>query len=222
MKRTDGRWAIVVPVKRLAVAKTRLAERAEVRADLALAMALDTVAAARAADAVARVVVVTDEPSAAEAVTRMGALVVADAPDAGLNPALVHGARAAADLDPTLAIAALSSDLPALRPGDLDGVLDAAIHHGRCLVSDVDGTGTTLLASRDAGSFTPRFGPNSRQAHLDDGAYDATADAALSVRRDVDTVDDLRAAVQLGIGPATSAALRRHPLWVSAEPDGTA
>jgi len=217
MKRPDGRWAIVVPIKRLAVAKTRLAERAEVRADLALAMALDTVAAARAAVTVARVVVVTDEPSAAEAVTRMGALVVADAPGAGLNPALVHGARAAAGVDPGLAVAALSSDLPALHSGDLDAVLRTAIDHGRCLVSDVDGTGTTLLAARDAESFAPRFGPNSRQAHLDDGAYDATADAALSLRRDVDTVDDLRAAVELGIGPATSAALRRHPLWASTE-----
>jgi len=217
MKRSDGRWAIVVPVKRLAVAKTRLAERAEVRADLALAMALDTVAAAHAAVAVAQVVVVTDEPSAAEAVTRMGALVVADAPDAGLNPALVHGARAAADLDPRLAVAALSSDLPSLRSGDLDGVLEVALLHDRCLVSDADGTGTTLLAARDAGSFTPRFGPSSRQAHLDSGAYDATVDAAPSLRRDVDTPDDLRAAVELGIGPATSAALRRHPLWVPTE-----
>jgi hypothetical protein len=27
----------------------------------------------------------------------------------------------------------------------------------------------------------------------------------------------LRAAVDLGVGPATAAALRRHPLWVPAE-----
>jgi len=217
MKRLEVRWAIVVPIKRLAVAKTRLAEGAEVRADLALAMALDTVAAARSADAVERVVVVTDEPTAAQAVSRMGALVVADTPDAGLNPALLHGARAAAGTGSDLAVAALSSDLPALRAGDLDGVLAAATRHPCSLVSDADGTGTTLLTALDPKAFSPRFGAGSRQAHLDEGAYDVTADAGASLRRDVDTVDDLRAAVELGLGPATAAALRRHPLWAPAE-----
>jgi 2-phospho-L-lactate/phosphoenolpyruvate guanylyltransferase len=217
MNRRDLRWAIVVPIKRLAVAKTRLAEGAEVRADLALAMALDTVAAAGSSARVERVVVVTDEPTAAQAVTRLGAVVVADTPDAGLNPALVHGARAVADTDPGLCVAALSSDLPALRPADLDGVLQWATEHRCCLVSDADGTGTTLLTARDPATFTPRFGPGSRQAHLDDGAYDVSSEAAASLRRDVDTVDDLRAAAQLGLGPATAAALRRHPLWERAE-----
>jgi 2-phospho-L-lactate/phosphoenolpyruvate guanylyltransferase len=217
MNGLEVRWAIVVPIKRLAVAKTRLAERAEVRADLALAMALDTVAAARSAHTVERVVVVTDEPTAAQAVARMGATVVADTPDAGLNPALLHGARAAAETGPGLAVAALSSDLPALRPADLDGVLLVATGHPCCLVSDADGSGTTLLTARDPAAFTPRFGTGSRQAHLDNGAYDATAEAAASLRRDVDTVDDLRAAVELGLGPATAAALRRHPLWVAVE-----
>src|SRR4051812_31723729 len=120
MNRPEVRWAIIVPVKRLAVAKTRLADRPAVRADLALAMALDTVAAARGSAAVDRVLVVTDEPEAAEAVTRMGALVVADAPDAGLNPALRHGAVVASGGRGGVAVAALSSDLPALHAADLD------------------------------------------------------------------------------------------------------
>lgn len=213
MNRSEARWAIVVPVKRLAVAKTRLAELDEVRADLALAMALDTVAAARGCAAVAHVVVVTDEPAAAEATTSMGALVVADTPDAGLNPALRHGALAAAETSGADAVAALSSDLPALRPADLDAVLRAAAAHPTCVVADADDTGTTLLTARDAHRFSPRFGAGSRQAHLDGGAHDLTAVAAASLRRDVDTVDDLRAAVVLGVGPATAAALRRHPLW---------
>jgi 2-phospho-L-lactate/phosphoenolpyruvate guanylyltransferase len=193
--RSEGRWAIVVPVKRLAVAKTRLADDADVRADLALAMALDTVAAARACAAVDRVVVVTDEPAA------------------GLNPALRHGALAAAGTSVPRAVAALSGDLPALRAADLDGVLRAAARHPSCIVADADETGTTLLTARDADIFAPRFGNRSRQAHLDGGAHDLTSTATASLRRDVDTIDDLRAAVELGVGPATSAALRRHPLW---------
>jgi 2-phospho-L-lactate/phosphoenolpyruvate guanylyltransferase len=214
---SEARWAIVIPVKRLAVAKTRLADAADVRADLALAMALDTVAAARTASAVADVVVVTDEPAAALAVARMGARVVADLPDAGLNPALLHGADAAAQSGVGLGVAALSSDLPALRAADLDDVLLAATTHACCVVADADGVGTTLLTARDPAAFRPRFGPQSRRAHLDLGAYDVTATAGASVRRDVDTVDDLRAAVELGVGPATAAALRRHPLWAAAD-----
>jgi 2-phospho-L-lactate/phosphoenolpyruvate guanylyltransferase len=212
VKRSEARWAIVVPIKRLAVAKTRLAGRDDVRADLALAMALDTVAAARACDVVEHVVVVTDESAAAQAVARMGALVVADTPDAGLNPALRHGALAAPERSGGGGVAALSSDLPALRAADLADVLRAAAAHPSCVVADADGTGTTVLTSLVAETFAPRFGSGSRQAHVDAGAYDLSGSAGPSVRHDVDTVDDLRAAVTLGVGPATAAALRQHPL----------
>src|SRR5207302_7434664 len=187
MKRSEVRWAIVVPIKRLTVAKTRLAERADVRADLALAMAVDTVAAARAATLVDTVVVVTDEPSAQREMTRLGAVVLADTPDAGLNPALRHGAQAAATGPIAVAVAALSSDLPALRGADLDGVLAGAAGHRRCVVTDAAGTGTTLLTALHVEDFDPRFGEASRRAHVDAGAYDLTPSASASVRRDVDT-----------------------------------
>src|SRR5262245_14240719 len=83
-----GRWSLVVPVKRLALAKTRLASVAgEHRFALALAFAIDTTAAALSSPEVAGVVVVTDEPVASRAAAAIGATVVPDRPDAGLNPA---------------------------------------------------------------------------------------------------------------------------------------
>ncbi|MGW5885677.1 2-phospho-L-lactate guanylyltransferase, partial [Streptomyces koyangensis] len=63
------------------------------RPGLALAFALDTVAGALACAAVADVVVVTDDAEAGKELSRLGARIVADAPAAGLNAALVHGAR---------------------------------------------------------------------------------------------------------------------------------
>jgi hypothetical protein len=86
-------WSVVVPAKRLAVAKTRLRPLTggSAHADLVLALLADTVAAALACPAVADVVVVTDEPAAAELVGRLGGRTVADEPDRGLNPALEHG-----------------------------------------------------------------------------------------------------------------------------------
>ena len=60
-----ARWALVVPVKRLSVAKTRLTRVAgEQREALALAFAADTVAAALSSPSVRALLVVTDDPAA--------------------------------------------------------------------------------------------------------------------------------------------------------------
>jgi 2-phospho-L-lactate/phosphoenolpyruvate guanylyltransferase len=201
-------WSVVVPAKRLAVAKTRLrpltADRPDAEAahrELVLALLADTVAAAVACPAVGVVLVVTDEPAAAAVVRDLGARVVADEPDRGLNPALEHGARTA----PGTAVAALSSDLPALRPEELAAALTAAAGSARAFVADAQGTGTTLLTAVDT-ELLPRFGADSDAAHPAGGA------AALSgtwpgLLRDVDTEADLRAALTLGVGPRTTALL---------------
>ena len=90
---TDKAWSVLIPVKVLAEAKSRLASLAGPRrAELALALASDTVTAVLASDAVARVIVITDDQDAAVALAALGALVVPDEPRAGLNPALRHGA----------------------------------------------------------------------------------------------------------------------------------
>jgi 2-phospho-L-lactate guanylyltransferase len=199
-------WSIVVPAKRLALAKTRLTPLPEGLAGppaaahdrLVLALLVDTVAAALASPAVAGVLIVTDDPDAAAAGTRLGARTVPDEPDRGLNPALVHGARAAA-------VAALSSDLPALRPEELTAALAAAEAAPRCFVADAQGTGTTLLTAVDT-DLSPAFGAGSAQRHAAGGAVPLTG-AWPGLARDVDTPADLRAALALGVGPHTAALL---------------
>jgi 2-phospho-L-lactate guanylyltransferase len=197
------RWSLIVPVKRLDVAKTRLAVDVEARADLAVAMAYDTVTAALSCDAVEEVIVVTDDTRARLALQEVGARIIPDKPDAGLNAALRHGAANAR----SALVASLSSDLPALRRDDLSEVLVAARDHRRSVVADLPGNGTTVYADTAATEFEPRFGPGSHDRHLRAGAVDITGLAAESVRRDVDTLADLRTAVSLGVGPATEKAL---------------
>jgi 2-phospho-L-lactate guanylyltransferase len=192
-----------VPVKRLTIAKTRLQSYGDaVRQDLALAFAVDVVSAALACDVNAEVVVVTDDERAAEALLAAGARVVADAPDAGLNPALTHGA----DLlraDGVGPVATVSADLPALKPGDLATAL-AAVRPGlRGFVPDAAGTGTTLLAAPEGLTLAPAYGSGSRTEHLASGALELPGGAGL--RRDVDTPADLVEALVLGVGPATAA-----------------
>ena len=90
------RWSLVVPVKALSHAKTRLAALAGPdRPALALAMAADTVSAALRCPEVARVLVVTGDRQAAAELRGLGAVIVAVQPGRGLNPALRKGAARA-------------------------------------------------------------------------------------------------------------------------------
>jgi 2-phospho-L-lactate guanylyltransferase len=200
------RWTLVVPLKPLAQAKSRLAGAAgRLRPELALAFAQDTVAAALSCPEVARVLVVTDDPAAAAELAALGADPVPDSPGAGLNAALAHGAELARSRYGAGRVAAISADLPALRPGELGRVLSAAGAYPRAFLADTQRIGTTLLAAAPGSALAPRFEGGSRLRHAASGAHELTLDDVPSVRRDVDTPDDLRAALALGAGVRTSA-----------------
>jgi len=202
-------WSVVVPAKRLVAAKTRLTpltatlgdELPAGHADLVLALLADTVAAALAAPVVGLLLVVTDDPRATAVVTALGARTVGDEPDSGLNAALAHGARRARALAGG-PVAALSSDLPALRPEELTGALREATAVPRAFVADATGSGTTLLAVRD-GELDPRFGPGSAAAHAAGGAVPLAGDWP-GLRQDVDTPADLHTACWIGVGRRTT------------------
>jgi 2-phospho-L-lactate guanylyltransferase len=203
-------WSLVVPLKPLAEAKSRLAEAVgPVRPGLALAFAQDTVAAALACEAVRNVTVVTDDPLAGATLTALGAKILADSPAAGLNAALRHGADAVRERHPGAAVAALNADLPALRPAELAAVLCAAARRpGRGFLADAAGIGTTLLTATAGIPLAPAFGGPSRARHRASGAHEIALAGVDSVRRDVDTGEDLAAALALGVGPHTRALLR--------------
>jgi 2-phospho-L-lactate guanylyltransferase len=198
-------WSLVIPVKVLARAKSRLTGlTGPARSALALAMAADTVSAAAACPVVGAVVVVTDDGEAASVLGGLHAVIVPDEPAAGLNPALVHGAAAAAARWPGSGVAALAADLPALRPDELDRGLRAAAQWPEAFVADAAGTGTTLYTARPGIAFRPRFGAGSAGRYRDSGALEVMLADVPSLRSDVDTPDDLRQAASLGLGPRTA------------------
>jgi len=212
-------WSLVIPVKVLAQAKSRLTGLAgQRRAEFALAMAGDTVAAALRADTVAAVLVVTDDPEIRAIAAGLGAIVLADTPAGGLNQALTHGAAYSQDRWPERGRAGLAGDLPALRPHELTAALAVAAQLPTAFVPDADGSGTTMYAAPPGAQFRPQFGPASRDRHLATGAVEigtgklgtgellAAADLT-GLRRDVDTIDGLRAAAKIGLGPRTAALL---------------
>lgn len=201
-------WTIIIPVKDTRVAKTRLSALGKpVRATLALAFAQDSVAAALACELVHEVMVVTNDRTAERVLADLGARVIRDAPDAGLNAAVEHGVGMARRLDPDAAVAAMLGDLPALRGEDLHLAFAAGSRFRHWFVADADGTGTTLLAAVTGVEPAPSFGPRSRRDHHLAGAADIDAPGLVRLRRDVDTVDHLWQAVRLGVGPHTRRAL---------------
>lgn len=200
-------WTVVIPLKPLARAKSRLADTAHegLRPGLALAFAQDTVAAVLACTAVRDVAVVTDDALAARELAALGAAIVPDEPLGGLNAALAHGAAAVRTRRPGSPVAALNADLPALRPLELARVLDAAAEFPRAFLADAATVGTTLLTAGPGQELSPHFGPHSRTRHRESGAVEIGLTTVNSVRQDVDTGDDLRAALALGVGARTAA-----------------
>jgi 2-phospho-L-lactate/phosphoenolpyruvate guanylyltransferase len=199
------RYGVVVPVKRLATAKSRLASLGDdVRRELVGAFVTDTVSALLDTSCVGRVLVVTDEVALARWLTGLGVAAIPDAFSDDLNATLAQGAAELLRRDPELRPAAVCADLPALRPEELAEVLATVEPRRAAFVADAAGVGTTLYTAPDLQMFQPRFGSRSREAHLAAGAVELDTTAAPSLSRDVDTPDDLRAALELGVGNRTS------------------
>jgi 2-phospho-L-lactate/phosphoenolpyruvate guanylyltransferase len=197
-------WTVVIPVKVLALAKSRLSGLTGTeREAMALAMAGDTVSAAVACPAVGDVVVISDDPAVRTEAEAAGATVIADYQRAGLNQALAAGARHAASSWPGRGMAALTADLPALSAGQLDAALTAAAAVTQAFVADAAGSGTTLYTARPGAVFRPLFGPRSRVRHRQAGAVELDLPGIEGLKRDVDTLADLREAEQIGLGART-------------------
>jgi 2-phospho-L-lactate/phosphoenolpyruvate guanylyltransferase len=206
----DRRWTLVITTKSAAIGKSRLAPYArDLRAELARAMASDTVSAALRCSLVESLIAVTDDVESARAFESLGALVIPDEPGDGLNAALSHGAAYARRLRPGAAVGALQADLPALRPAELERALLAAAGFATSFVADAEGVGTALYCASSGVPFSPRFGAASRRAHLDGGAAEVLLPDIPSVRQDVDTETDLHAAAALGLGPRSRLVLDR-------------
>jgi 2-phospho-L-lactate/phosphoenolpyruvate guanylyltransferase len=207
---TSLSWSVVIPVKVLALAKSRLAELDDAdRRELALAMAVDTVAAAVACPLVAGVVVVSNDPAVAARVAPLGAAAVADSPG-GLNRALVAGAEHAVARWPGQGLAALLADLPAVSADELTTALSAAAAVTHAFVADAAGTGTTLYTARPGSTFSPSFGPRSRALHRQAGATELNLPGLAGLRQDVDTISDLRQATAIRLGRHTMALAMAH------------
>lgn len=196
-------WRVLVPIKQSGAAKTRLqgaTRDPDDHSQLVHAIQLDTLDAILALSTHPLFgglsVVGRPRPGFPSAIG-----VLADA-GGGLNAALAAAAQLLTARFPADGVMAVVGDLPALRPADLLAVLEAASHHERSFVRDLEGTGTTLLAVAPGQPLAPLFGLDSAQRHAGSGAVEL--EAGVSVRADVDDAADLRRCLELGAGQLTT------------------
>jgi 2-phospho-L-lactate guanylyltransferase len=220
-------WVAVVPVKNPVRAKSRLGGSRGVgdpgggrvggdagggasqvkRAGLAQAFAQDVLSALEGASSVSRVIVITDSRETSRLAEALSCESLAD-PTRALNDAIRFAADSISREKP---ICIWVSDLPCLQSDDVETVLTQAAkvfaaEATQAFVADDKSLGTTALLARAPKYLTPHFGLDSAAAHEAAGA--ARLPGTPRARLDVDTQDDLRRAIAIGVGPATQRALR--------------
>ncbi len=203
----------VLPVKRFAGAKRRLATGIddERRMALVAAMLRDVLAAIAGARMVEQTILVSGEPEAARIAAAAGAELVDDPDDAGHPEAALLGI-AAARRDGASTVLLLPGDCPLLDPRDLDRLLTAVPDPYVAVVPDRHGSGTNALLLSPPDAIRPAFGEGSRERHVQ-----AARAAGLpygveqleSLALDLDTPADIIAltrAVESGSGRAANTA----------------
>jgi 2-phospho-L-lactate guanylyltransferase len=190
---------IVLPVKTLDRAKTRLAPvlSGRRRKELAEVLYRRTLRVALACRGIAGVLVVSKDPSVLRTAKQLGAMAVAEAAHDGLNRALARGA-AEAQKRGAEAIIVLPADLPFLERRNIESLV-----RGRrkppffVVVPDNRGTGTNLLFFAPPGRIPFQFGAQSFRRHRLAGkrlGYTVAVHREPAIARDLDGPRDLRAA----------------------------
>ena len=158
-------WALV-PQKRLAEAKSRIAGSAEPhrRAALSLALLQRVCAALRATPGVEDVVIMTPDPAVHAFARASGIGAVTDA-SPSFNDALGHALLVEAGRTPNRAALIVSADLPLLMPADVRAALAAGAGGVLVIAPSKDGTGTNGLLLPPGVRLRPAFGPGSRVRH---------------------------------------------------------
>lgn len=190
---------VLVPVKDLGRANSRLGLEPASRIELGIAMLRDVLAAATDR----HVALVTTDRRAIQVGAELGALVIED-PGDGLNPALDHASSVLSAKGASV-LAVIPADVPWITHEDLDTLFSTSAEV--VVVPSPDG-GTNALVTRPPGVIPARFGPGSAEAHrlAAEGRTFETL-SILRLARDIDGPDDLRTLAASG-GPSSATVAR--------------
>jgi 2-phospho-L-lactate/phosphoenolpyruvate guanylyltransferase len=159
----------VLPVKRFAMAKRRLAVGIdeERREALVAAMLEDVLEAIGAARSIERTILVSGDPIAQEIAAAASARVevVPDPADEG-HVVAARAGIARAEAAGSSCVALLAGDCPLLAPRELDGLLTGVPRRYAAIVPDRHGTGTNALVLSPPSAIEPAFGEGSCARHV--------------------------------------------------------
>jgi FO synthase len=191
-----GGFTAVVPVKLFSRTKQRLAPllSGEERATLSRVMLEDVLSALTGARSIACIMVVTSDATAAAVAQAAGAVVLADADNAGTTPAVTAAARYL-ELTGHRGMLVISADVPLVTPADIEAILAA---HGAApavtLVPASDDGGTNALACSPPQALPFAFGDASLRRHCEAARACGLKPAVLHlhrVGRDIDRPEDI-------------------------------
>jgi 2-phospho-L-lactate guanylyltransferase len=205
-------WA-VVPIKRLAVAKQRLATAlGSAREEFAFLLACHTLDVLRRAALFEGVIVVSPDKRVAQAARNRGAAVIDDK-EIPLNEACALGLGTAAGRGAKLSVL-IPCDLAALTAGSLTDVIyryfklrDRYGADSIGLVRCKDGTGTNMVILNPQLTFRPSFGPYSFERHMEVCAGAGRELISPAVSFDIDSPGDIEAFAGMIAGIETPDAL---------------
>jgi 2-phospho-L-lactate guanylyltransferase len=194
-------WGIL-PVKRLDWAKSRLsgALSPEQRRSLAAALMQNALLALLDSIALERVVVVSADPEALAMAREHGAQVLAETSGGGLNQAL-SDARTEAVRAGATSLLVLASDLPLVKPSDVQTFVREMKGRGVVLAPDRRRQGTNALLLRPAGAIEFAFGADSFERHLllaREAGLDSRISELPGLAFDIDLPEDLDDLHRLG------------------------
>jgi 2-phospho-L-lactate guanylyltransferase len=197
--------ALLVPVKDLTHAKTRLAPllSGEERRALATLLLEGTLRAVCALGGTHRRVVVTNFAPAVALARSLGMEVIQEGEQRSESHS-VDAASAALQREAVDAVLRIPLDLPLIRTGDLAAVLAAAAAGAQAvLVPSLSGTGTNALYRSPPTLFPSRFGPGSLALHEQEARRVTGAVRVLplaSLALDIDDAADVQELVRRGEG----------------------
>ncbi len=204
--------AALIPMKALAQAKMRLADvlNRHERAELALAMLVDVIAACNESGCFDLVSVLSDDSEVFWQARELGAKPLAEpATLSGLNDGLTFGQRYLGRRVAVDELVILPADIPLVRADDIRSVVQAlAADPGpRIVLVRSRDNGTNALALRPPEAIAMHYGPDSADAHRSAAEAAGVTVVEISNERlafDVDAPEDLAAMSGLSVGAATA------------------
>jgi 2-phospho-L-lactate guanylyltransferase len=216
----------ILPVKALAKAKQRLAERygEETRSEIARALLADALELCRSSSGFLTWWVVSDDPEVLDLATSHGCYGIKDE-EQTLNGALTLASYAVAR-EGAESITIIPSDTPMAYAGDLQDLVDTGTTSEIVVVPSERDGGTNGLYMRPPDLMEPHFGAASMQAHVALAERLGHRCSILVLPRlalDIDTPEDIERFLlkdKLGTSKTAEVLRRLHP-QEAGEPDET-